>query len=116
MNKKITELTELTVPDSEDVLVIVDISGNETKKIKKENLFDGYFDSANFVDEEVPAGLVDGMNNIFTLAYDPLPNSVKVYVNGQRMANNADYTISGKVITMATPPPATTIILVDYKK
>ena len=37
-NKKITELTALTVPASTDVLAIVDVAGAETKKITVANL------------------------------------------------------------------------------
>lgn len=41
MAKKITQLTELTSVADDDLLAIVDSSGNVTKKIRKDNLFMG---------------------------------------------------------------------------
>lgn len=71
MNKKISELTELTEAENNDVFPIVDISSNQTKKIKTKNLpisdltqteldkkydsidfnadFDNKFNSSNFI-------------------------------------------------------------------
>lgn len=71
MNKKISELTELTTAEENDIFPIVDISSNQTKKIKTKNLpisdsvqseldkkydsidfntdFDNKFNSSNFI-------------------------------------------------------------------
>jgi len=43
VNKKITELTELTSSDAEDVFAIVDVSEDETKKITQSNLLSSLF-------------------------------------------------------------------------
>jgi len=40
---------------------------------------------------------------------------LKVYVNGQRMRETEDYTISATTITFLTPPPTGSIILCDYR-
>lgn len=42
-NKKITDLTELTVAASDDYLEIVDTSANASKKITRENLSGWHF-------------------------------------------------------------------------
>jgi hypothetical protein len=71
----------------------------------------------HIVDNETPTGTVNGVNTDFVLANTPNPaNSLKIYVNGQRMQLTGDYTISVKTITFLTAPPTTSIILCDYKK
>jgi len=60
--------------------------------------------AANFVDQEIPSGAINGSNVTYTLANAPTANTEHVYVNGvlqERGAGN-DYTISGAVITMLT--------------
>jgi len=72
--------------------------------------------SAGFrVIAETPAGALDGTNRDFTLAYTPV-GGVCLYVNGLRMKEGVDYTLSGKTITFtaeATPRPGD-ILLADY--
>lgn len=80
------------------------------------------------VDGEVPSGMVNGVNAVFTLAATPNPPaSVHIYLNGLRQnptAPGGDYTISGNTITFAAtniPQPGVPggavadIILVDYR-
>ncbi|MGB6943536.1 MAG: hypothetical protein WBE37_14145 [Bryobacteraceae bacterium] len=53
-----------------------------------------------FVDQEVPAGAINGVNAIYTLSQTPSPStSLAVYRNGLRMTSGVDYTLSGAVIT-----------------
>jgi hypothetical protein len=53
-----------------------------------------------FVDQEVPAGAINGVNATFTLSQTPSPSvSLAVYRNGLRMTPGVDYTLSGAVIT-----------------
>jgi len=65
--------------------------------------------SSNFVDDETPAGNVDGVNTTFVLAGAPSPaSSLSVFRNGLRMKNGVDYTVSGNQITFlaaSTPQP-----------
>ena len=71
-----------------------------------------------YSDAEVPAGIVNGLNQIFTLANVPSPiSSVEVYHNGILMEQGLDYTISGGVITFspATVPQVGDIVLVNYR-
>ena len=70
----------------------------------------------HFVEEEEPSGTVNGTNKDFTIAKAPNPiNSLKVYVNGQRMTTTEDYTFAGITISFVTAPPTTSIVRVDYR-
>lgn len=67
---------------------------------------------------ETPAGLVNGVNTIFTLANTPLANSEEVYLNGilQEPGADNDYTISGNTITYLSPPLTGDRLRVSYRK
>jgi hypothetical protein len=46
--------------------------------------------------EEVPRGVIDGTNTIFTLNFQPAPwGSIHVYRNGLRQWRNFDYILGG---------------------
>lgn len=74
--------------------------------------------SGDFVFEEVPSGLIDGVNDTFTLANTPIAGTQAVYWNGNRMREGAgeDYTIAGAVITFeaANIPESGDSVAVDY--
>lgn len=58
----------------------------------------------SWVRYEIPVGNVDGVNTEFTLSQTPQPNKVEVYVDGQLVLPNVDYTIDEDVITFASAP------------
>ncbi len=65
-----------------------------------------------FADAETPAGTVDGINNVLTLAFTPLGSSMLLFRNGLYMTPNFDYSLSGQTITFltgATPQPGDTL-------
>lgn len=64
---------------------------------------------------ETPAGTIDSINAVFTLAETPVTGTVAVYLNGARQAETADYTISGSIITFLTAPAAGSVLLADYE-
>lgn len=67
-----------------------------------------------FVFNEVPTGVVDGVNVTFTLAHAPKPTgSEEVYLNGQLQIPTSDYTISGATITFVVAPPGG-VVRVNY--
>jgi hypothetical protein len=80
---------------------------------------DGTGASFNFADNEVPSGLIDGVNAVFTLAHTPIPGSEHLFKNGIRMHPGVgnDYTISGATITFdaSNVPQVGDILLVDYR-
>jgi hypothetical protein len=66
---------------------------------------------------EVPAGIIDGVNVTFTLAYVPVnSNSVTLFRNGMRQQLGVDYTLAGKTVTFTTvsTPQSSDSLLVDY--
>ncbi len=70
---------------------------------------------ASFTDSEIPGGMIDGNNAVFTLVSAPAPAvSLKLYKNGVLLTQNADYTISGSTITFSnasvTPQPGDALI------
>lgn len=73
--------------------------------------------SAVFVDDETPAGVIDGVNRAFTLSVAPVTASVKVYRNGVRQRAGVDYSLAGNVITfiLESMPSGDDILLVDYR-
>jgi hypothetical protein len=53
-----------------------------------------------FVDQEVPAGAINGVNAAFTLSQTPSPgSSLAVYRNGLRLTSSVDYSLTGAVVT-----------------
>lgn len=53
---------------------------------------------------EIPTGEVNGVNTEYTLSQTPQPNKVEVYVDGQLVMPNVDYTIDENVITFTSAP------------
>ncbi len=62
------------------------------------------------VNNEVPAGVINGVNINFTLAHTPLPGTLTVWVNGMRVTA---FTNTGTALTFSTAP--TTSVLADYE-
>lgn len=66
---------------------------------------------------EIPSGVADGINNVFTLSNTPTPTSaVMFYINGvlQRQGASADYTISTNTITMNYTPNSGSNVVTTY--
>lgn len=58
-----------------------------------------------FWTKETPSGTINGSNTAFTLAQTPLENeAVELYLNGLRLTEGVDYTLSGTAITMIPAP------------
>jgi hypothetical protein len=70
------------------------------------------------VTNERVAGIVDGSNNVFTLAHLPVVNTENIYVNGTRQVPGAGeaYVITGSslLFTAGNIPPADADIIADY--
>src|ERR1035437_1928015 len=73
--------------------------------------------ASNFVFEEIPSGTINGSNPTFSLANTPIIGTVKLYLNGVRLAvADSDYTITGATITMITIPQTGDFFISDYIK
>jgi hypothetical protein len=71
-----------------------------------------------FVDEETPAGTIDGVNASFTLSQTPSPaTSLAVYLNGLRLSAGVDYTATGSSISFGAgiQPQPGDILLCSYR-
>jgi len=65
---------------------------------------------------EIPSGLIDSNNKIFTLVYTPISGSEKLYLNGilQTSGISNDYVISGNQITFNSAPDTGDILKATY--
>lgn len=70
-----------------------------------------------FIYGETPAGVIDGMNTVFTLANIPNPaTSLQLFRNLGIAAAGTDYTLSGRTITFNVPPSAgDTLFVPQYR-
>lgn len=71
-----------------------------------------------FSDGETPSGTINGTNATFTVAFAPSPaSSIQLYLNGLRMDQGLDYTISGSTITFASAslPQTGDVLLANYR-
>jgi hypothetical protein len=74
--------------------------------------------SPNFADGEIPAGLVNGSNTVFTLANPPSPAaSLLLFRNGLLMRQGSDYQISGSTVTffVASTPQTGDLLVSSYR-
>lgn len=72
----------------------------------------------DFVDGETPAGTMNGLNAVFTLASTPSPaSSLQLYRNGLLQKLGLDYTLAGSTITFATRsvPGVEDVLLSSYR-
>ncbi len=96
-NKKITELTELTAANiaNNDVLAIVDVGGNETKKVSISSLRDIFDDNVAIDTAKIVYGLDAANTNISALSVNTLPliggtvTGATTFSNAEVMSINA---------------------------
>lgn len=98
-------------------LYIEVIGGTATIRLTKEGAYTGN-PSVLEVSNEIPIGVIDGSNNVFTLEHAPIENTEKIYVNGNRKLSGVgdDYLISSNsiVFNAGSIPPVSATIVVDY--
>jgi hypothetical protein len=64
---------------------------------------------------ETPIGVINSVNQSFTLTYSPDPaNSLSVILNGQTLFETADYTLIADTLTLTTAPPLGSALKVNY--
>lgn len=67
-----------------------------------------------FVINEIPIGLINNINNIYTLLYTPINRTTIVFLNGLLQAPNLDYTINENIITFFKPLRPNSDLYVSY--
>jgi hypothetical protein len=74
---------------------------------------------STFVDNETPAGLKNGINKDFTIAYLPSPPaSIQLFLGGMLLAQGIgnDYTVQNQTITFLTAPSPNDTIVAFYRR
>lgn len=98
---------------------VVGVAAFAARRDHKHAMPAGYT-TANFVDNEVPSGTINSINDTFTLANTPIAGSQHLYKNGVRQnpGGGLDYTISTATITFLAGniPQTSDVLLVDYRK
>ena len=64
--------------------------------------------------DEIPSGLIDGVNTSFTIVNTPKVGTFNLYLNGVKQYLNTHYTISGVNLTLTSAPLAGDIITCSY--
>ncbi len=69
------------------------------------------------IQNEVPAGVMNGTNAVFQFASVPFSSSVQLYKNGIRLAPTIDFTLSAQTVVLkaAQIPAAGDVMLADYE-
>lgn len=68
---------------------------------------------------EVPSGIINGINCLFTLEFMPINDRVLLFINGilqKRDAHEADFYLTGRTITFNHAPRSGSKILATYNK
>lgn len=83
-------------------------------------LVNGGQSSIRFIDKEIPTGVIDGVNTIFTLTSTPSENSEHIFLNGLLQKKNKDgieydYDIIDNEIHFELPPLPTMEIVCSYR-
>lgn len=66
------------------------------------------------VSNEVPSGVINGANAVFTLAHIPAAGTLQVYLNGLLQTLTTDYSLSGKTITFVRAPASGGSLTANY--
>lgn len=69
------------------------------------NTFNNKLSGGTSAYQEIPTGVIDGVNTVFTLSSTPNPvSTLQLYLDGKIITQTVDYTIVGTTITMAVAP------------
>ncbi len=67
------------------------------------------------IENEIPAGLINGENKIFTSEFDFMPGKTKLFLRGIRRALGVEYTETGlNQITFGIAPQPGDSLIIDY--
>lgn len=73
------------------------------------------FRPSTYVSKETPAGAVDGVNAVFTLAFPHVSGTEEVYLNGiLQSPGGVDYAIAGPTMTFVLAPVVLSVIRASY--
>lgn len=102
-------------PATEYEISFFDLEGNLQTVSLPTNVVAGGGASLNF-EYEVPSGTINGTNTTFTLSQSPSPVlSLDLSLDGVRLLQNTDYTLSGSTITMVFAPYTSQTLFAEYQ-
>ncbi len=85
-------------------------------RIRVENLGLGSSVGANFIVDEIPAGGIDGVNRIFTTAFEFAADNLWVYLNGIRLQKEHFTVLTSNSFELQDIPLIGDTIVVDYMR
>lgn len=116
-NLVITGTEDKTINISPALLSVINSALQSGDNISELTNDAGYVtDLEEKVVNEIPTGVLNGVNSTFTTQFGVKPDSEEVYVNGNRQKKPDDYNISGQIINLTFSPQSTESILIDYIK
>lgn len=71
---------------------------------------------SKFIFNEIPSGIIDGINSIFNTSFLLVPDTEIVFINGQKQKKPDDYNISGQTITFTFSPGIGESLTINYIK
>ena len=71
---------------------------------------------SKFIFNEIPLGIIDGINSIFNTNFLLVPDTEVVFINGQKQKKPDDYNISSQTITFTFSPGVSESIVINYIK
>ena len=71
---------------------------------------------SKFIFNEIPSGIIDGINSIFNTNFLLVPDTEVVFINGQKQKKPDDYNISGQTITFTFSPGVSESVVINYIK
>ena len=71
---------------------------------------------SKFIFNEIPSGIIDGINSIFNTNFLLVPDTEVVFINGQKQKKPDDYNISGQTITFTFSPGVSESLVINYIK
>ncbi|HXB12017.1 MAG TPA: hypothetical protein VNZ45_08540, partial [Bacteroidia bacterium] len=71
----------------------------------------------DLVNGEIPSGVLNGINTLFTTTFPFRNNTLSVYLNGNKLILGVNYTVSiPQQFILVTAPVSTDLLRVDYIK
>lgn len=108
---------EVTADDQTQILVTAEEHTIEVETGPGGVILDMSVSESQVVVYEVPLGVIDGVNNTFTTAFNFVAGSVRVFVEGVTLTIVDDFqTIGSNTIQLVTPPLTGESLTVTYTK
>jgi hypothetical protein len=70
---------------------------------------------SNFSFNEVPVGLINGINSTYTVSNSPINTSAQIFLNSVYQISPDDYTIAGSTFIFVNPPVVGSKLKINYQ-